>query len=354
MIKNYKIYFPKGIIHCKNYKEKICLHLLEHLIIHSLSKKLNLQIPKDIKGGVVFDYVWFRLFFEEKNILQVQNYLQNIKKNIHKSLFFIEEKRIFEELLWRKYNLLDPIGKIEEIIFPKIFNLTEPPFSYRSKILKTISFKDIISFIDKFFDYSEMLILEFSDNEYKIIKKPEKSIKFDNNVLYYQKENFFKLKSKKLPSASVFAFSFSPDPKTILFINFLGKYLNSLIKEKIIFQGLAYSHFYKLYYFFLDKITILILIPSSKSKIVFNKFNKLLKSKNLFSSENFMNFKEDTSKIIKTKFFKYFEPYIIYSIFKNENSDSLQKFIKEIKNLDIKDFKNIFQKDKKIYKFLIN
>jgi hypothetical protein len=157
-----------------------------------------------------------------------------------------------------------------------------------------------------------------------------------------------------LPSASIFAFSFSPDPKTILFINFLGKYLNSLIKEKIIFQGLAYSHFYKLYYFFLDKIAILILIPSSRHKIIFNKFNNLLESKNLFSSENFMNFKKDTLKIIKTKFFKYFEPYIIYSIYQNKNLNSLQEIIKEIKNLKINDFRNTFKKELKMYRFLLN
>jgi len=352
MIKKYKIYFPKGIIHCKNYKERIYLHILEHLIIYSLSKKFHLEI----KGSVTFGYTLFQLSIEEKDILEIKQFFKNIKKNIRKTSFVIEKKRIFEELLWHRYNLLDPIRKIEEIIFSKIykFNLTEPSFSYSSKILKTISLKDIISFVKNFFDYSEILILELSDNEYKIIKKPEKSIKFDNNVLYYQKENFFKLKSKKLPSASIFAFSFSPDPKTILSINFLGKYLNSLIKEKIIFQGLAYSHFYKLYYFFLDKIAILILIPSSRSKIVFNKFNNLLESKNLFSSKNFMNFKKDTSKIIKTKFFKYFEPYIIYSIYKNKNLNSLQEIIKEIKNLKINDFRNTFKKELKMYRFLLN
>ena len=352
MIKKYKIYFPKGIIHCKNYKERIYLHILEHLIIYSLSKKFHLEI----KGSVMFGYTLFQLSIEEKDILEIKQFFKNIKKNIRKTPFVIEKKRIFEELLWHRYNLLDPIRKIEEIIFSKIykFNLTEPPFSYSSKILKTISLKDIISFVKNFFDYSEILILELSDNEYKIIKKPEKSIKFDNNVLYYQKENFFKLKSKKLPSASIFTFSFSPDPKTILFINFLGKYLNSLIKEKIIFQGLAYSHFYKLYYFFLDKIAILILIPSSRHKIIFNKFNNLLESKNLFSAENFMNFKKDTLKIIKTKFFKYFEPYIIYSIYQNKNLNSLQEIIKEIKNLKINDFRNTFKKELKMYRFLLN
>jgi hypothetical protein len=352
MIKKYKIYFPKGIIHCKNYKERICMHILEHLIIHILSKKFHLEI----KGSVTFGYTWFQLSTQEKDILEIKHFFKNIKKNIRKTPFVIEKKRIFEELLWHRYNLLDPIKKIEEIIFSKIykFNLTEPSFSYSSKILKTISLKDIVSFVGNFFDYSEMLILELSDNEYKIIKKPEKFIQFENKVLYHQKANFFKLNSKKLPPASIFVFSFHPDPKTILFINFLGKYLNPFIKEKIILHGLAYSHFYQSYYFFLDKITILILIPSSRPKILFNKFDNLLKSKNLFSAENFMNFKKDTSKIIKTKFFKYFEPYIIYSIYQNKNLNSFQKVFKEIKNLKIKDFRNAFKKESTIYRFLLN
>jgi hypothetical protein len=352
MMKKYKIYFPKGIIHCKNYKEIIYLHLLEHLIIHSLSKKFHLEI----KGSVTFGYTWFQLSTQEKDFLKISQFFKNIKKNILKKSFVIEKKRIFEELLWHRYNLLDPVKKIEEIIFSKIynFNLTEPSFSYGSKILKTISLKDIISFVENFFDYSEILILELSDNEYKIIKKPEKSIKFDNKVSYNQKKNFFKLKGKKLPSASIFVFSFLPDPKTILFINFLGKYLNSFIKEKIISAGLAYSYFYRSYYFFLDKIIILILIPSSRPRIILKIFNKLLKTGNLLFYKSFVDFKKDISKIVKTKFFKYFEPYVVYSIYQNKSLYSSQKVFKKIKNLKIKDFRNAFKEESTIYRFLIS
>jgi hypothetical protein len=352
MIKKYKIYFPKGIIHCKNYKERIYLHILEHLIIHSLNKKFHLKI----EGSVTFGYTWLQLSTQEKDILEIKQFFKNIKKNIRKTPFVIEKKRIFEELLWHRYNLLDPIKKIEEIIFSKIykFNLTEPSFSYSSKILKTISLKDIVSFVENFFDYSEMLILELLDNEYKIIKKPEKSIKFDNNVLWNQKTIFFKLKGKKLPSASIFVFSFPPDPKTILFINFLGKYLNSFIKEKIISTGLAYSYFYRSYYFFLDKIIILILIPSSRPKIILQIFNKLLKTGNLLFYKSFVDFKKDISKIVKTKFFKYFEPYVVYSIYQNKSLYSSQKVLGEIKNLKIQDFQSTFKKELIINKLLMH
>jgi len=92
MIKNYLIYFPKGIIHCKNYKEIICFHLLEHLIVVSLSKKFCLQIPKNIKASLVFGYIWFKFSIEDKNILKIQNFFQDIKKNIKKSLFAIDKK----------------------------------------------------------------------------------------------------------------------------------------------------------------------------------------------------------------------------------------------------------------------
>jgi hypothetical protein len=352
MIKKYKIYFPKGIIHCKNYKERIYLHLLEHLTIYSLSKKFHLEI----KGSVTFGYTWFQLSTQEKDILKISQFFKNIKKNILKKSFVIEKKRIFEELLWYRYNLLDPIRKIYEIILSKIykFNFIEPSFSYSSKILKTTSLKDIVSFVENFFDYSEMIVLEISNNEYKIIKKPEKFIKFDNKVLYHQKKNFFKLKGKKLPSASIFVFSFPPDPKTILFINFLGKYLNSFIKEKIISAGLAYSYFYRLYYFFLDKIIILILIPSSKPQIIFQIFNKFLKTGNLLFYKSFMDFKKDISKIVKTKFFKYFEPYIVYSIYQNKSLYSPQKVLREIKNLKIQDFQSTFKKELIINKLLMH
>jgi hypothetical protein len=352
MIKKYKIYFPKGIIHCKNYKERIYLHISEHLIIHSLSKKFRLEI----KGSVTFGYTWFQLSTQEKDILEIKQFFKNIKKNIRKTPFVIEKKRIFEELLWHRYNLLDPVKKIEEIIFSKIykFNLTEPSFSYSLKILKTIILKDIVSFVENFFDYSEMLILELSDNECKIIKKPEKSIKFENNILWHQKMNFFKLKGKKLPSASIFVFSFPPYPKTILFINFLGKYLNSFIKEKIISPGLAYSYFYRSYYFFLDKIIILILIPSSRPQIILQIFNKLLKTGNLLFYKSFVDFKKDILKIVKTKFFKYFEPYVVYSIYQDKSLYSSQKVFKEIKNLKIKDFRNAFKEESTIYRFLLN
>ncbi len=352
MIKKYKIYFPKGIIHCKNYKERIYLHILEHLIIHSLSKKFRLEI----KGSVTFGYTWFQLSTQEKDILEIKQFFKNIKKNIRKTPFVIEKKRIFEELLWHRYNLLDTVKKIEEIIFSKIynFNLTEPSFSYSSKILKTISLKDIVSFVQNFFDYSEILILELSDNEYKIIKKPEKSIKFENKALYHQKANFFKLNNKKLPPASIFVFSFPPDPKKILFINFLGKYLNSFIKEKIISPGLAYSYFYRSYYFFLDKIIILILIPSSRPRIILKIFNKLLKTGNLLFYKSFVDFKKDMSKIVKTKFFKYFEPYVVYSIYQNESLYSPQKVLREIKNLKIQDFHSTFKKELIINKLLMH
>jgi len=355
MTKNYKIYFPKGIISCKNYKEKICLHLLEHLIVNTLSKKFSLKISENIKASINFDYIWFHLNIQEKFISDVDNFFKNIKKNISKSAFSIEKKRVFEELLWHKYNLIDPTRKIEEIIFSKIykFHFIEPPFNYASKILKRVNFEDVIYFIDKFFDYSEMLFLEFSDSKFRIIKKPKKFVEFERNLFFDQRINFYKLKNRKLFQGCIFVFLLENNPTTILFSRYLDKYIDSVIKENIIFKGLAYSYFYKPFYLFLDKIIVLILIPTSKPQVVFNTFNKALNPRKFLFSESVINFKKDILKLIKTKFFKFFEPYIVFLIFKNQKLYPLRQTFEKIRNLDFKDFKNIFEKELRMYKFLI-
>jgi len=57
---------------------------------------------------------------------------------------------------------------------------------------------------------------------------------------------------------------------------------------------------------------------------------------------------------METKFFKYFQPYIIYSIYSHQEIGSLKQIVKTMKNLDLGDLSNIFKNELMIDKFLIN
>jgi hypothetical protein len=85
-MKKIKTYITKGIWDCKNLKEYLILHLLEHLICKNISKKLNVSLY-NAKGTVNFDYIRFDVNVskaEEINI--IQDIFKNLEQILQQSL----------------------------------------------------------------------------------------------------------------------------------------------------------------------------------------------------------------------------------------------------------------------------
>jgi hypothetical protein len=325
-----KIYIPQGILNCKNLKEVITLHLLEHLISKNISKKLNISLY-NTKGTVNFDYIRFDITIsksEEINI--IQDIFKNLEQILQQSLreLEIEKNRILGE---EKFNQYDLIRQLHQAIFIKIFkNFPQYTFGQLKNILHSITIEDILLIQKKYISYENLLIIKQRDkNKIQIFKKP---YKISTPTNYLVNRNHYSIVDRSIPSSFVFILISDNDPEYLLFLKFLDKKHRNFFEENLIDKGLVYSYIQKSIYLLLDKIIFTLIIPTSRvnylSKIYKKYFTNLF---DLSSKKEFLNFKKSEIKRIKKNFFNFFEPYIIKSIFEYSKYPLKKDIFNELK-----------------------
>nr|MCS7201026.1 hypothetical protein [Patescibacteria group bacterium] len=337
---NLSIYYPRGILNCKDLSELARLHLLEHLIVVNISEIFNLDRIGNIKGGTNLNYFIIKFRIGESKVDEVVNYFNNFISNlkkIKKRTFFVEKDRLKEEeYLTRK----DYFYQLKEVIFSRIFDSKLFDYSMKKflKILDEMRLSEIIDFTH-LFNEKHFFIFAFRNKPY-LVKEVEDNLDLDLDMPSFYKGEIIKIKKGFLPQHFILFNYFDHDFEKMFFYDLLVKQKSFLdFLRKIVFEkGFSYNYRIERYFYLLNKFISLITISTTNLKKVKVEFKRFLDHNR--EIENFVALKEREIKRSEEKFYHKFKPAIVSYYLKNRKLPHKLEVIKRLKELSYGNFKH--------------
>lgn len=322
-------YYPFGILDCKNLKEKICLHLIEHIFVNNLIKSLDLNL-ENISAGIAFDHIGINLNIEFKKVKSATEFFRNFNINkIRSKDFELQKNRVIEE---EELLSLDLVRNTRSCIMNMILNNNSAGYNKEEviEIIKKTRFEEIRNFYENIYDFEKSLIISLG-KDVKLIK--QSSLKTLENVEIKSLPKKI-IRKGPIPKSFLYLIYIEPSLSDIFLTRILTQKLEDFIKEEIILEkGLAYSYFFKPLYPLFSKLFYFFLVPSTQPNKIMKKFLFFKKSINL--SDKYVQ--EEKEKFLNKKIneiLKISRPAIIWSALKNNKVLNSKDLINTIKNVN--------------------